>query len=212
MRKRRTPREWRKQKGEIGRQYARLRRSRSASEKSARNEAGTRWLSSLLHEPEPRIALGSLGIGASSAPSKAIYVTACMRRLRSRLFSLIKTETALFIVTGERGVGKTWFASWLARELRDAGHVAMVLDQPVAALRPVLEELSRELGAATRLDRVNEWMRHISDALTARCAGGSAVLLIDDAELASDTVFSELPSLVLHNGDRPVLRIVLLGQ
>ena len=213
--RRRTPRDWR-------RRTDRNRRARTSQipEPSRRRAAANQsrpaeqWLGGLLFGPESRPGADQLRVvvGENEATS-SIVMSSAMRRISSALKNRIGAQPGVFLLTGGRGLGKSLLLRSLARELRAAGHLVILIDRPDIDLEDLLNVLSQEWSFSplpTDLAELASSLRLMP--MPGGGPGRAPVLLMDDADLLGDAMLLGLLPLIEGPADHKAFRLVLGGR
>ncbi len=118
-----------------------------------------------------------------------------------------------FLLVGEVGAGKTTAIRAIVDSLSPDIPVA-VLSHTRLDARELLEEVLRRFGLESRgPSSKSQLLGRIEMHLKSSAEGSSAVLIIDEAHLLSNTALEEIRLLSnLERGDRPLLQICLVGQ
>ncbi len=143
--------------------------------------------------------------------------TPALARARDRLVGGVLESRGLQIVVGEPGTGKTSLMAQTERELlgRDDVRLGKILDPSFATETEFLLGVARSFGLAlpprSPAALKNALKNYLYDA--AVLDGLTIVLLVDEAQNASDDIFEVLRLLLNYDvPQRKLLNIVLFGQ
>ncbi len=125
----------------------------------------------------------------------------------------ITYRKGFIVITGEVGTGKTTLSRRLLEALDPSVRTALILNPGLTTIE-LLQSVNQEFGignaSASKKELVDELTRFLLDNLK---AGGSAVLLIDEAQNLSVECLEEIRLLSnLETAKEKLLQIVLLGQ
>lgn len=165
------------------------------------------WLFS--YDPPDGATLTSAG-GASASHGLGDVAGKTMRRAYDTIVAGCQREPGLYLVTGPRGVGKSFFLRRLPSELGAAGHL-VIPSRASFDLDQFLGNLSAGLDIARPLNDFGAWLERLRIRLAEKRA--APVLVLDDADLVSDAVFHAFPPLFALDLDASAaLRVVLAGR
>lgn len=154
-----------------------------------------------------------LGAGSGTAASEVALVgrddlvAAAAASLRQ---CLVGRSPGLCTLIGDSGVGRSRLASELARVARECGvepALVTLTETDSVACDPLLQSL----GDAAGLTEVPSTLQELGAALRQRTANRPLVLIVDDAEKASDRGLDAVEYVVLDGVDHP-LWIAVLAQ
>ena len=148
-------------------------------------------------------------------PSSSLpFVTDKIQSVLDDLANGIQSRKGLLVLTGEVGTGKTTLAKRLMVWLREQKIRTAFVFNPHLEPNELFEWMLAGFGASWQKDRpgnarqrLREWLRE------QHCAGGQAVLIIDEAQGLPLAMFEEVRLLLNEEiaGER-VLQILLCGQ
>jgi len=151
-----------------------------------------------LGNEEPSLFDELLAVGVDDAAN--LYISASMRCAFGALLPAIETQSGIFLVTGEAGIGKSMFAAQLGATLRAAGHLVVAANCFDMALDRWFATLAARSSTATP-----------SANADADRAFPVPVLLADTAELLSMPAMRALPPRFESEAGASV-RVVLIGR
>jgi type II secretory pathway predicted ATPase ExeA len=207
----RTPLDWRRRRAARGRgNLAKDQGQGHVAAKRPPNSDGQEWLLALLEAEEPQPINGPVG---GHGPGGKGQTTSAMRRLVPKLLSGLAKEAGVFLLTGPRGVGKSFFLRHLSRELRAASHLTVPVDRPGVLLCDVLQAIAAEIKLAPPVGDAVIWFERVHRALASRKNTSVPVLLLDDGDLIRDPVLlGLLPLLDAPDDRRRGFRVVIAGR
>lgn len=151
---------------------------------------------------------------ADPANRGAYFTNQQLRDLYGALISRVLKEPGLFVLIGEKGIGKTALVRRLVVELERAGALLISEDSPGVSFEPVGLALAQALEVAPPAAESTELLSCLKEAVASRARSGRPVaLVIDRAEtLGADALHALLDLLASPEGVPSGMRIVLSGR
>ena len=143
--------------------------------------------------------------------------TPCHMKALDYLLSGIKEREAFYIITGEAGTGKTILLRSLSRYLDTSIKTAFILQPIIISDLEFLKKVNEKFGVVIG-DSKSKSIKNYSEALNHFLVetfhrGGSAVLIIDEAQSLSFNVLEKIRALSkLEFNKKKLIQIVLSGQ
>lgn len=152
----------------------------------------------------------------SNEPDLRVYFdSASHRAAQRRVERGLRQQKGLTLLTGEGGMGKTLLARRILDSLEEEIFEAtlLVMHPGAADATGILQRFARQIGCeepsadrATLLGQIYELLAIVRED------GRHAVLMVDDAQIMTPGVFSELAGLLnLEYEDRRLLSMLLIG-
>jgi len=153
----------------------------------------------------------------SNEPDLRFYFeSASHRDAQRRVERGLRQRKGLTLLTGDGGMGKTMLARRILESLEEEVFEAtlLVMLPGAADTTGILQRFARQLGAEEPAADRAGLLAQIYELLTiVREDGRHAVLMVDDAQIMSPEVFSELGGLVnLEYEDRRLVSILFVGS
>jgi type II secretory pathway predicted ATPase ExeA len=142
------------------------------------------------------------------------YTNAQLRALYTSLLNSIRAHSGLFLLSGDRGMGKTILLTRLAQELRASNYLVISTYRAGLRFQDLASVLSAELGMCAFADDDQQCLTRIQGLIAERSdAQHGVVLFIDDAQKLGFDVISKLDLLIqAPDGGPGALRLVLAGE
>ncbi len=142
-----------------------------------------------------------------------LYLTPQHQEAMNHVLYGIHHRKGFILLTGGVGTGKTTICRAVLRRLPSGFHSSLILNPALSEtelLRAIVEEFGFKWPGANRLEHLNLLNEHL---LKVNCAGGEAVLIIDEAQDMSVAALEMVRLLSnLETERQKLLQIVLVGQ
>ena len=152
----------------------------------------------------------------ANAPDPAFLVTSPgFEEAFARLvYDVTEARGGLSLVTGEIGCGKTMLANALLDRLAGTPHAATMLGTPRLTPAELLREVLRATGGPAAPRGRHALVEAVARHLAQRHAnGGRAVLVVDEAQLATPSLLEEVRLLTnFEDRHEKHIHVVLVGQ
>ncbi len=139
---------------------------------------------------------------------RLIFLTDNVREVWNSMLSGIDQGKGFFLLSGEKGMGKTTLISLLYLYLATNGREVKVIplfDSP-QGIEEILQALLRGLGLRTKRERKSPMLCRLNENLAQRSEGGETVaLIIDEAQNLRRETLEEIRLLANPNPKRPRL-------
>lgn len=151
---------------------------------------------------------------ADPATREAYFTNQQLRDLYGALIGRLLREPGLFVLVGEKGIGKTALVERLAVEIERAGTLVVRQDSLGVSSQPVGLALARALDVAPSENQSPEAFSGLREAVALRARSGRpVVLVIDRAEtLGADALHSLIDLLASPESVPSGMRILLSGR
>jgi general secretion pathway protein A len=150
-----------------------------------------------------------------------LYLSESHQAAIRRILQALRRRESFVVLSGDIGTGKTTLCRALIEQLDKTAFSCLVLN-PFVSIDELLRQMLVDYGVASRDARQNERFRTASThelistlsefLLTLVPLGGSAVVLIDEAQHLKPAVLEQLRIIAGLHGDARLLQIVLVGQ
>jgi general secretion pathway protein A len=150
-----------------------------------------------------------------------LYPSESHQAALSRILQALRRRESFIVLSGDIGTGKTTLCRALVEQLDKTAFSCLILN-PFLDIDELLRQMLVDYGVASRETRQNERFRTattneliatLSDfLLTLAPLGGSAVVIIDEAQHLKPAVLEQLRIVAGMHSDARLLQIVLVGQ
>jgi general secretion pathway protein A len=143
-----------------------------------------------------------------------LFLTARHREALAALLFAVTERKGFMVLTGDAGTGKTTLVRKLLLSIPAACAQFSVIVNPVLTRNELLETVLMDFGeAAVPASKALRLALFKTRLLGAHAAGGTSVLVIDEAHLLTEELIDEVRLLSnLETSEQKLLQIVLVGQ
>jgi general secretion pathway protein A len=142
------------------------------------------------------------------------YLSKAHEEALTRLIYAAEMRKGGAMLSGEVGCGKTTLSKVLTRELSDAKYDVGILINPGLEPKEFLQEVVYQFGISDVPDTKVGCLRSLNDKMIENLkANRDTLLIIDEAQLLSESVFEEVRLLLnFQLNDRFLMTVILIGQ
>jgi general secretion pathway protein A len=142
------------------------------------------------------------------------YLSKAHEEALTRLIYAAEMRKGGAMLSGEVGCGKTTLSKVLTRELSESKYDVGVLINPGLEPKEFLQEVVYQFGISDVPGTKVECLRSLNDKMIENLrANRDTLLIIDEAQLLSESVFEEVRLLLnFQLNDRFLMTVILIGQ
>jgi DamX protein len=169
----------------------------------------------LVHEELPPYLtnLGLLSEPFAEAPSGHFYYVGADGEQRLDLMHHLAPYSPLLVILGEHGVGKTALLHQFAARAKDNWRIIVVTARPDMDRDDFLASMGESLGLSlqSQVDPQAQYLALIAQLRALRQTAQVPILLVDDAQVLSTSLFELIHKLCAENDDGHLLSVMLFG-